>query len=444
MHIMIPSIPSSRRFAALAVGLVLVAMGPAGRAHAAPPVVPIEGFLTDADGEALDQTGVELLFRLYTAEEGGELLFTEQALVRPKAGYFQYELGSNDALDLSIFRDHEEIYLGLTIGTDEEASPRMALGSVPFAGFAEHAGDALTVGGRSIEALQTRLEGACDGNSALQGYSSAGVAQCAVFAGTGSCLDGEYLYGFDDTGAPRCRQNPDPPTGDITGVTASFGLSGGGGEGDVSLSIDPTTVQRRIADACGAGEYMYGLGEDGSPMCRVDDIGGDITSVVAGPGLAGGGGIGDVELSLQTVAPEFTISFFSPVPVVRSVTPDEHGPWTTVVEQTIEAPAAGHVLVLGVAYSASNNSCGFGVCQPEPMNVTAGIAVTAQGDPGITFGHSTGDAAMHSVPTHVTQAFPVAAGPRTFYLKLRANKDHPDEDGVTGTGAIQLVFLPGA
>ena len=38
--------------------------------------------------------------------------------------------------------------------------------------------------------------------------------------------------------------------GDVTGVTAGTGLTGGGGGGDVALAVDPSAVQARVAAGC--------------------------------------------------------------------------------------------------------------------------------------------------------------------------------------------------
>jgi len=87
--------------------------------------------------------------------------------------------------------------------------------------------------------------------------------------------------------------------GDITGVEAGVGLSGGGDSGDVTLSIDGPY---RLPQACANGEIAEWTGTVWA--CGTDDVGsggggGDITAVNAGAGLTGGGDSGAVTLDVD-------------------------------------------------------------------------------------------------------------------------------------------------
>jgi hypothetical protein len=107
--------------------------------------------------------------------------------------------------------------------------------------------------------------------------------------------DGAFAFGAATGGGPRPTPTPGG-SGDITGVTAGLGLTGGGPSGEVSLAIDPAVVQRRVSATCRAGEAVRTVNADGTVVCERINAG-DITGITAGPGLTGGGTAGTVTVS---------------------------------------------------------------------------------------------------------------------------------------------------
>jgi hypothetical protein len=70
---------------------------------------------------------------------------------------------------------------------------------------------------------------------------------------------------------------------DITAVSPGTGLSGGGSAGSVSLSVDTSVIQQRVAGSCVAGGSIRSVSANGGVVCEPDD---DTTySVVGGGGL---------------------------------------------------------------------------------------------------------------------------------------------------------------
>lgn len=61
--------------------------------------------------------------------------------------------------------------------------------------------------------------------------------------------------------------------GDITGVTAGPGLSGGGTTGTVAVSVDPTATQSRVTGSCAPGASIRIVNQSGTVACEPDDIG---------------------------------------------------------------------------------------------------------------------------------------------------------------------------
>ena len=98
--------------------------------------IPYQGRLADKNGAPLTQT-VNMIFRLYSAASGGSPLWEEQWTgsnsVQVSDGLFNVMLGSLTPIAQSVITGNSNLFLGITVGTDSEMSPRVQLGSVPFA-----------------------------------------------------------------------------------------------------------------------------------------------------------------------------------------------------------------------------------------------------------------------------------------------------------------------
>lgn len=116
--------------------------------------------------------------------------------------------------------------------------------------------------------LQRRVSGSCSATNAIRTIAADGTVTCEAI-----------------------------PQGDVTGVTAGTGLAGGGTSGDVTLSV---ANSYRLPQACTNGQIPEWNTSTSVWQCGADDnSGGDITGVAAGTGLTGGGTTGDVTLNVN-------------------------------------------------------------------------------------------------------------------------------------------------
>jgi len=95
--------------------------------------VNYQGYLIDSSGSSVNDT-LDMVFRLYDVESGGTHLWTETQLGVPVTdGLFSVLLGSVNVLPQSLFEQNDDLWLGITIGADEEMTPRDKITSVPYA-----------------------------------------------------------------------------------------------------------------------------------------------------------------------------------------------------------------------------------------------------------------------------------------------------------------------
>jgi hypothetical protein len=160
--------------------ILVISLVWAGRAGALSPGIPAssgpstgsiayQGRLANTSGSPLTGT-YSMIFRLYSAATGSVPLWTEQWTgpnsVQVSDGLFNVMLGSIEPIQQSVITGNNSLWLGITVGTDDEMAPRVQLGSVPFAV------QALTVADGSIT-TEKLADGSVTGAKVMDGSITA-------------------------------------------------------------------------------------------------------------------------------------------------------------------------------------------------------------------------------------------------------------------------------
>ncbi|MGC1378032.1 MAG: tail fiber domain-containing protein [Anaerolineales bacterium] len=104
--------------------------------------IPYQGRLTDTSGGALNGA-YTVVFRLYNVASGGSPLWEEYWTgvnsVQVANGLFNVMLGSLTPIPQDLINGNNSLWLGIDVGSDAEMTPRVQLGSAPYAFQANHA-----------------------------------------------------------------------------------------------------------------------------------------------------------------------------------------------------------------------------------------------------------------------------------------------------------------
>ena len=251
-----------------------------------PGTVPFTGRVSDASGPI--DGSVSLSFSIFDASSGGVAAWSESyPAATASQGLVFIDLGSQTTLDAAVF-DSGVKYLGITVnGTT--LTPRLPMGSVPYAIRAGNADDSTTVGGLAASDLQRRVTGTCASGAVSQvkadgtvtcvptgttytGTAPVTVSGTTISLSTGGCSSGQALK--YNGSAFACAADNDTNTT----YTAGTGLTLSG----TQFSADLTKVQARLTTSCAAGSSIRDISAAGVPTCEPDGN----TTYAAGTGLS--------------------------------------------------------------------------------------------------------------------------------------------------------------
>jgi hypothetical protein len=139
------------------------------------PRIHYQGRLLDpTTGQAKPDGGYQMVFSLYNVESGGAPLWTETKNVAVSRGLFSTLLGDTAALNLGVF-DGQDLFLGVSVQGDPEATPRQRLAHVAYAIYAERAANAANADSATNAANADTLDGQDSSAFALVGHTHSGA-----------------------------------------------------------------------------------------------------------------------------------------------------------------------------------------------------------------------------------------------------------------------------
>jgi hypothetical protein len=201
---------------AAALTALCLLLTPGVASAAVPATLTEQGRLFDEEGEPISGDLV-IEFNLYAEATDGTALWTESHNVTIEDGYFSVQLGSEEPFAADTF-DGTPRFLGITVGTDTEMSPRQEVSSVPYALHAGSADTASSVAWDGVSGFPTP----CAAPQFLRGYNADGTPVCAAPQAL-TCAN-RYAYESAGTSAASACQAGEIATGggcDSNGVLRS-------------------------------------------------------------------------------------------------------------------------------------------------------------------------------------------------------------------------------
>jgi len=241
--------------------------------------VPYQGRIADAAGAPL--TGVySMVFRLYAASAGGAPVWEEQWTgpnsVAVSDGLFNVMLGSLNPIPQALITGSTNLFLGITVGTDDEMTPRMQLGSVPYAIQALTVPDgSVTVAKLSDGAVETsKLADGAITAAKLAADIPMGVPRGTIVMWAGALADIPAGWALCDgtNGTPNLLDRF------ILGVDAGQNPGETGGANTKTLTVDNLPAHTHAFTTASGGSHSHGTKienddkfEDGSNKGGVDN-----------------------------------------------------------------------------------------------------------------------------------------------------------------------------
>lgn len=267
----------------LLIFLVLLFLSLPVLTHSAsvPPLINYQGMLTDAQGQPVASGIKKLTFNIYDAVTGDGLIWGPQVFdsVPVINGMFNVILGTTDTGGRSILDvfGGDARFLGITIDSSSEITPRQQILSAPYAMHAEESADSTLLNGQTSQwhvPVGTIVAfwglAAPDGwllcNGEVIGVDSKYDALKLIVGSNLPDLRGVFLRGLDagkgyDSGRTLGSYQDDA----FQGHRHRMGYRGGGAAGGSLGLIAPDYINATAADSIQHVQIPINDGNNGSP-----------------------------------------------------------------------------------------------------------------------------------------------------------------------------------
>ena len=310
---------AEKMFLIILFGAFLILL-PCGGHSAIPPTINYQGYLTNASGVPVNGT-VQIVFKIYDVASGGTELWSETQNVTVTRGVYNVELGAVTPVNLVFDVPY---YLGVTIGTDPEMTPRKPLSSVGYA-FRAQVADYAGGGGRNpmqiallrwYDANQTGIQfsvGSSPWGIAFDGaniwvanwVTSGTVTKLRANDGAnlGSFPVGSYPIAIAFDGAniwvannaantvTKLRASDGTNQGTFTVGNMPIGIAFDGANIWVAVSANGTVIKLRASDGANLGTFTFPAGSgpykiafDGANIWVINFLGNSVTKLRASDG----------------------------------------------------------------------------------------------------------------------------------------------------------------